>query len=97
MKYTPRLDFVVVRKDEPKDMSKGGILLPQDARDDRAPAEVIAVGPGRMTEYGIMLGVDGLQVGDRVLFNKFEALELNEKERLYLVRAGAIGCVIDDK
>jgi chaperonin GroES len=97
MKYIPRLDFVVVRKDAPKDMSKGGILLPQDARDDRAPAEVVAIGPGRMTEYGVMITVDGLEVGDRVLFNKFEALELNESDRLYLVRAGAIGCVINDK
>jgi chaperonin GroES len=96
MKYTPRQDFVVLKMDEQKEVSKNGILLPQSVKEDRLPATVLAVGPGRVTEHGHTITVDDLAVGDRVVFNKFSALELNERERLYLIRHSDIGCKIDD-
>lgn len=96
MKYTPRLDFVIVQMELPAEQTKQGILLVESAREDRVPAKVLAIGPGRMTENGTVVTVDDLDVGDRVLFNKFEAIELNEQERLYMIRGGAIGCKLND-
>ncbi|MCV0439720.1 MAG: co-chaperone GroES family protein [Hydrogenophaga sp.] len=96
MKYTPRLDFVVVRKDEPKEQSQGGILLPDSAKDERVPGTVLEIGPGRLSEQGTMILVDDLEVGDRVIFNKFTAYELDEKERLYLLRGNEITCKVND-
>lgn len=92
MKYTPRLDFVVLQMEEAATETKEGILLVESARDDRTPAEVLAIGPGRVTENGHLLTVDDLAIGDRVIFNKFSALELDEKERIYLIRGNDIGC-----
>lgn len=96
MKYTPRQDFVVVRMDEAKDMSKGGILLPDSAQNERMPGTVLTIGPGRMSEHGHMIVVDDLEVNDRVIFNKFTAYELDEEERLYLLRGSDITCKVDD-
>jgi chaperonin GroES len=97
MKYTPRLDYVLVLMDAPKEKSGGGILLPETARDDRVPGEVIAIGPGRITEYGHTITVRDLAKGDRVIFNKFTAYELSEDERLYLIRGSDISCKVNDE
>ena len=96
MKFTPRQDFVVVQMDTPREKSKGGILLPEKAREDRTPATVKAIGPGRVTEFGTRLEVDDLKVGDRVFFNQFAATELDEGQRLYLLRGHEISCKIND-
>jgi len=96
MKYTPRQDFVVVRMDETKDKSKGGILLPDSAQNERVPGTVLTIGPGRMSEHGFMIVVEDLEVNDRVIFNKFTAYELDENERLYLLRGSDITCKVDD-
>ena len=71
MKFTPRQDFVVVQMDAPLDKTKNGILLLESAQEDRMPATVLAIGPGRMTEFGTKISVDDLVIGDRVFFNKF--------------------------
>lgn len=96
MKFTPRQDFVVVQMDVPRDKTKAGILLPESAREDKTPATVKAIGPGRVTEFGTRLEVDDLKIGDRVFFNKFSAFELDEPQRLYLLRGHEISCKIND-
>jgi chaperonin GroES len=96
MKFTPRLDFVLVQMDAPEEKSDRGILLPDSAKEDRARATVISVGPGRMTEMGILITVEDLKKGDRIFFNKFAATELDEDERLYVVRGNDIVCKSND-
>jgi len=97
MKYIPRHDFVIIQMEESPEESRGGIFLPRDVREDRIPGEVLAIGPGRMSEHGHLIEVTDLKVGDRVIFNKFSGLELNEEERLYMLRGNDIGCKLDDK
>ena len=98
MKFTPRQNFVVLKMDAPAEQTKKGILLVQSAQDDRMPATVLAVGPGvRTGDKGEVMEVVDLQVDDRVVFNKYSALELDDTERLYLIRDTDIGCKIDDE
>ena len=97
MKFTPRQNFVILKMDKPAEQTKQGILLPPTAREDRVPATVLAVGPGRQTDKGVLIEIMDLQTGDRVLFNKFSALDLDEDERIYLIRDTEIGCTIDDE
>jgi len=82
--------------DEPNAESKGGILLPESAREDRVPGEVLAIGPGRPTEHGAVIKVDDIEISDRVIFNKFTAYELDEDERLYIVRGHDITCKVSE-
>jgi co-chaperonin GroES (HSP10) len=97
MKFTPRLDFVIVQMEAPAEQTKNGILLPASVREERTPGVVIAIGPGHKSEYtGEWITIKNLEKGDRVLFNKFSALELDEDERFYLIRHTDIGCVISD-
>jgi chaperonin GroES len=96
MSFIPRHDFVVVQMEKPATETKHGIALPESVRDDRTPGEVLALGPGRTTEEGKIVEITDLAVGDRVVFNKYSALELDEAERLYLIRNTDIGCRLDD-
>jgi len=96
MKYIPRQDFVVIEMDIPKERSRGGIFLPETVREDRALGSILAIGPGRATDYGEFIKVEQLDVGNRVIFNKYTAYELNEEERLYLIRSSDIGCIVND-
>lgn len=96
MKFTPRQDFVVVQMDEPLKKTRNGILLPESAQEDRTAATVLSIGPGRLTDFGAIVTVDDLKVGDRVFFNKFAASELDTAERLYLLRGHEISCKVND-
>jgi len=96
MNYTPRLDFVVLQMDAPEKKTSDGILLPKSVREDRVLGTVISIGPGRVSEHGHLITVEDLVVGDRVIFNKFSAYELDEDDRLYLLRGGEIGCKTND-
>jgi len=96
MKFTPRQDYVIVQMDKPLERTKNGIALLPSTSEDKLPATVIAIGPGRLTEFGSKITIDDLAVGDRVFFNKFSATELDEQERLYMLRGHEISCKIND-
>jgi len=97
MKFTPRHNYIVLQMDKPAEVSKHGILLPESVREDRLPATVLAVGPGVPAgDKNELVKIDDLDVGDRVVFNKFSALELDDTERIYLIRDTDLGCTIDD-
>lgn len=96
MKYIPRQDFVVLEMDEMEDRSDGRYLLPQSDKQAHVPAVVLAIGPGDHNDDDEPLPVHDLQEGDRVMFNRFSAIQLNEQDRLFLVRQSEIGCKIDD-
>ncbi len=97
MKYTPRHNFIVLQMDTPVEVAKQGFRLERSARDDHSPATVMAIGPGVPGgDKNALIKIDDLVVGDRVVFNKYSALELNEDERVYLIRDTELGCKVND-
>ncbi|MBI4329225.1 MAG: co-chaperone GroES [Chloroflexi bacterium] len=85
-KYEPLGDRVVVKPSPREEMSQGGLVLPETAKDRPQIGEVIAVGPGRVTDEGKRLAME-LKVGDKVLFAKYSGAEVKDgDEEVLLLR-----------
>jgi chaperonin GroES len=69
---------------EKEEVTKGGIVLPDTAREKPQEGEVIAVGPGRMGEDGKRIPMD-VKVGDKVVYAKYAGMELKYEDEDYLV------------
>ena len=69
MEYKPLHDRVVVKPLEAESRSAGGIFIPDNAKEKPNTGEVLAVGQGRITEAGLVIGLT-VKVGDRVLFGQ---------------------------
>jgi len=67
MKFRPLHDRVVIRRFEGEDKSKGGIIIPDTAKEKPQEGEVVAVGPGGRDESGKLIPID-IKSGDKVLF-----------------------------
>lgn len=85
MKIRPLQDRVVVRRKEEETKTAGGIVLPGSAAEKPAQGEVLAVGPGRVSENGEKRPVD-LKVGDIVVFGKYASntVKIGDEELLIL-------------
>lgn len=77
-KFEPLGDRLVVKLIEREEVSRGGIVLPDTAREKPQEGEVIAVGPGRLNDDGKRLPMD-VKKGDKVLFAKYAGTELKEE------------------
>jgi chaperonin GroES len=75
MKVTPLQDRVLLKRLEEQEVKKGGIIIPDTAKEKPLEAEVIAVGNGRMTEDGKVIPLD-VKKGDKVLIGKFSGTEV---------------------
>src|ERR671927_1457993 len=75
MKFRPLHDRVVVRRLTAEEKTKGGIIIPDTAKEKPIEGEVIAVGPGARNEQGQLVPLD-LKVGDTVLFGKWSGTEV---------------------
>jgi chaperonin GroES len=75
LKFRPLHDRVVVRRIEADQKTKGGIIIPDTAKEKPSEGEVIAVGPGGRDENGKLIPID-LKAGDRVLFGKWSGTEV---------------------
>lgn len=75
MKVTPLHDRVLLKRLEEQDVKKGGIIIPDTAKEKPLEAEVIAVGKGRVTEDGKVIPLD-VKKGDKVLIGKFSGTEV---------------------
>ena len=75
MKFRPLHDRVVVRRLEGEGKSKGGIIIPDTAKEKPQEGEVVAVGPGATDEKGQVQPLD-VKSGDRVLFGKWSGTEV---------------------
>src|SRR5215212_3278593 len=75
MKFRPLHDRVVVRRIEAEEKTKGGIIIPDTAKEKPQEGEVIAVGPGARDETGKVQPLD-VKAGDRVLFGKWSGTEV---------------------
>jgi chaperonin GroES len=74
-KFRPLHDRVVVKRIDAEEKTKGGIIIPDTAKEKPSQGEVTAVGPGGRDESGKLIPID-LKVGDRVLFGKWSGTEV---------------------
>ena len=80
---TPLHDRVLVRRLEEKEAAKGGIIIPDTAKEKPQEAEVMAVGAGKI-EKGKRIPVD-VKVGDRILFGKYTGSDIKIDDQEYLI------------
>lgn len=85
MKVTPLHDRVVVKRLEEKgEVVRGGIVIPDTAKEKPQEGEVIAVGNGRILDNGTRVAMD-VKAGDRVLFGKYSGSEIKVDGQEYLI------------
>jgi len=94
MVFRPLHDRVVLRRVEGDEKTKGGIIIPDTAKEKPQEAEVIAVGPGGRDESGKLVPLD-VKEGDRVLFGKWSGTEvkLDGQDVLILKESDILGVV----
>jgi chaperonin GroES len=94
MKFRPLHDRVVVRRIESEDRTKGGIIIPDTAKEKPQEGEVIAVGPGARDEAGKIQPLD-VKAGDRILFGKWSGTEvkLDGEELLIMKESDIMGII----
>ncbi len=89
-KMQPLADRLVVKPIAREEVTKGGIVLPDTAKEKPQEGEVLAAGPGRMTEDGKRIPMD-VKVGDIVLYSKYGGTEIKvEGEELIILRESDI-------
>lgn len=84
MALKPLADRVVVKPVQAEEKTKGGIVLPDTAKDKPQEGEVIAVGPGRILDDGTRLAPE-VKVGDRVIYSKYSGTEIKIEGEEHLV------------
>ena len=94
MKIRPLQDRIIVKRIEEEEKTKGGIIIPDSAKEKPSEGKVIAVGPGKVTDDGKKIPME-TKVGDRVLFGKYSGTEvkIEEEEHLILREDEVIGIV----
>jgi chaperonin GroES len=95
MQFRPLHDRVVIRRIEGEEKTKGGIIIPDNAKEKPQEGEVMAVGPGARDESGKVIPLD-LKAGDRVLFGKWSGTEVKvDGEDLLIMKESDIMGVIE--
>ncbi|RWO33615.1 MAG: co-chaperone GroES [Mesorhizobium sp.] len=95
MKFRPLHDRVVIRRAESDTTSKGGIIIPDNAKEKPQEGEVIAVGPGARDESGALIALD-VKAGDLILFGKWSGTEIKiDGEDLLIMKEADIMGIID--
>ncbi len=90
VKLEPLADRLVVRPIEREEVTKGGIVLPDTAKEKPQEGKVLAVGPGRLSEDGKRIAMD-VKVGDTVIYAKYGGTEIRiEDEELIILRESDI-------
>ncbi len=91
-KIRPLQDHVIIRRVKEEEKSKGGIIIPDSAKQKPAEGEVLAVGNGKVQEDGTVRKVD-VKVGDRVLFGKYGGTEtkVDGEDRLIIREDDILG------
>jgi chaperonin GroES len=84
MKVRPLHDRVLLKRFEEKEVVKGGIIIPDTAKEKPMEGEVIAVGPGKMLEDGKRSPMD-VKPGDRILFGKYAGSEIKVDDVDYVI------------
>jgi chaperonin GroES len=96
MGFRPLHDRVVVRRLEGEEKSKGGIIIPDTAKEKPQQGEIVAVGPGARDESGKVNALD-VKVGDKVLFGKWSGTEVKiDGDDLLIMKESDILGILDD-
>lgn len=96
MKLRPLNDRVLVKRLEEEEKTKGGIIIPDTAKEKPIRGEVVAVGPGKMSDDGKRIEL-AVKVGDKVMFNKYAGTEIKVDGVEHLVmREDDIVAIIED-
>ncbi len=86
VKLEPLADRLVVRPIEKEDVTKGGIILPDTVKEKPQEGEVLAVGPGRMSDDGDRISMD-VKAGDIIVYAKYGGTEIKiDDEELIILR-----------
>ena len=95
MKFRPLHDRVVVKRLESDQKTKGGIIIPDTAKEKPQEGEIIAVGPGGRDESGKIVPLD-VKAGDRILFGKWSGTEVKiDGDDLIIMKESYILGVVD--
>jgi chaperonin GroES len=95
MKIRPLQDRVILKRVKEEEKTKGGIIIPDTAKEKPVEGEVLAVGSGKVLEDGTVKKLD-VKVGDRVLFGKYSGTEFKlEGEETLIVREEDILAVLE--
>ena len=76
MKIRPLQDRIIVKRIEEEEKTKGGIIIPDTAKEKPSEGKVVAVGKGKLNEDGKLMPLD-VKKGDRILFSKYSGTEVN--------------------
>ena len=95
MRFRPLHDRVVVRRLESEEKTKGGIIIPDTAKEKPQEGEIVAVGPGARDESGKVQPLD-VKAGDRILFGKWSGTEVKlDGEELLIMKESDIMGIIE--
>lgn len=81
----PLGDQVVLEPVEPAQVSAGGVILPDTAKEKGQEGIVVAIGPGRKTDKGDLIKIDQLKTGDRVIYSKYSGTEIKIEGKEYII------------
>ncbi|KAB0267437.1 co-chaperone GroES [Microvirga brassicacearum] len=97
MKFRPLRDRIVVRRTDPGERTKGGIIIPDTAKEKPQQGLVVAVGPGSRDEGGRVVELD-VKVGDSVLFGKWSGTEvrIDGEDLLIMKESDLLGVLEQD-
>jgi len=84
MKIQPLADRIMVKVLEAKEVTKGGIVLPDTAKEKPQEAEVVGVGKGKVSDEGKTIAPE-VKVGDKILFGKYSGTEITVDGKEYLI------------
>jgi chaperonin GroES len=94
MKFRPLHDRVLVRRLTAEEKTKGGIIIPDTAKEKPMEGEIVAAGPGARNEQGALVALE-VKAGDRVLFGKWSGTEvkMNGEELLIMKESDIMGII----
>jgi chaperonin GroES len=84
MKVKPLADRIVIKPAQAEERTKGGIILPDTAKEKPVIGEVVAVGPGKVSDDGKKI-IPEVKVGDKVLYGKYSGTEITIEGEEYLI------------
>jgi chaperonin GroES len=95
MKFRPLYDRVLVKRIDPKEQVKGGIVIPDTAKEKPSEGKVVAVGSGRLDDSGKRIALE-VKKGDRVLFGKYAGNEVKiDDDDLLILKEDEILGIVD--
>ncbi|MDA3843283.1 MAG: co-chaperone GroES [Candidatus Kapabacteria bacterium] len=94
MNLIPLHDRVIVKASQPEEVTKGGIIIPDTAKEKPLHGEIMAVGTGKITEDGKIVPLQ-VKVGDKVLYGKYSTNEINvDGEEFLMMRESDIFAIV---